>query len=209
MDKRFWAIIGVIIVVFVGVLFLKNNNAKAPSGAQPTYHTAGAGKKHITLVEYGDYECPVCEEYYPIVQQLHQKYGDDVTVQFRNLPLTQIHPNAFAAARAAEAADLQGKFWQMHDALYQNQNVWGQAKNATNYFNQYAQQLGLNIAQFKKDFGSSKVNDRINADLAAFAKTGQSQATPTFFLNGTYIKPGPSVDEFAKLIDQQIAAKNK
>jgi protein-disulfide isomerase len=210
MDKRFWAIIGAIIIVFVGFLLFKSNDkANAPSGSQATNHTAGAGKKHVTLVEYGDYECPVCEQYYPIVQQVQQKYGDDITLQFRNLPLTQIHPNAFAAARAAEAADLQGKFWQMHDALYQSQSTWGQAKNATDYFNQFAQQLGLNVTQFKKDFGSSTVNDRINADLAAFAKTGQSQATPTFFLDGKYVKPAPSVDEFAKLIDPEIATKNK
>jgi protein-disulfide isomerase len=211
MDKRFWAIIGVIIVIFAGVLFINSNHkAKAPGGgSQPTSHSAGAGKKHVTLLEYGDYECPVCQQYAPIVQQVQQKYGDDITLQFRNLPLTQIHPNAFAGARAAEAADLQGKFWQMHDALYQNQNTWAQAKNPVDIFSQIAQQIGLNVTQFKKDFGSSTVNDRINADLAAFAKTGQSQATPTFFLDGKYVKPGPNIDEFAKLIDQEIAAKNK
>jgi protein-disulfide isomerase len=210
MDKRFWAIIGGIIIIFAIVVAVNGNHkAKAPSASQPTHHTIGAGTKHVTLVEYGDYECPVCAEYNPVVQQVQQKYGDQITLQFRNLPLTQIHPNAFAAARAAEAADLHGKFWQMHDALYQSQNAWGQAKNPVDLFNQYAQQIGLNVTQFKKDFGSSTVNDRINADLAAFNKTGQSLATPTFFLDGKYVKPGPTIDEFAKFIDQEIAAKNK
>src|SRR4051812_29189244 len=98
MDKRFWAIIGVIIVVFGGVLFFKSNNNKAaaPSGTQPTNHVQGAGTKGVTLTEYGDYECPVCKQYYPVVKQVQQQYGDEITFQFRNLPLTQIHQNAFA-----------------------------------------------------------------------------------------------------------------
>jgi len=203
MDKRFWAIIGVIIIIFAGIIFLKGNHkAAAPSGGtSPTNHTLGAGKKGVTLTEYGDYECPVCDTYYPIVKQVVQKYGDDITFQFRNLPLSQIHQNAFASARAAEAAGLQGKFWQMHDALYENQNAWGQAKNAVDYFNAYAQQIGLNVNQFKTDFASTKVNNLINADLNAFGKTGQSEATPTFFFNGKAVHPTPTVDAFSQVID--------
>lgn len=211
MDKRFWAIIGVIIVIFGTIMFIQSNNkAGAPSSSvKPTTHTKGAGNKGVKLVEYGDFQCPVCKSYYPTVQQVVEKYGDDITFQFRNLPLTQIHQNAFAAARAAEAAAKQGKFWEMYDTLYQNQETWSQSKQATKEFDQYAQQLGLNVNQFKKDFSSSQVNDIINADLKEFEKTGESQSTPSFFLNGKYIKPGNSPDAFSDLIDKAIADRQK
>jgi protein-disulfide isomerase len=208
MDKRFWAIILVIVVIFGGVLFFKNmHKANAPT-VQPTNHIEGKDAKSVTLVEYGDYECPACEEYYPIVKQVVQKYNNDITFQFRNLPLSTIHPNAFAGARAAEAAALQNKFWEMHDALYDNQNSWAQSSNPQQFFNQYAQQLGLNLSQFQKDYSSSRVNDTINADVAAFEKTKADMATPAFFLDGKQIKPDPTVDSFSKLLDAEIVKKN-
>jgi len=210
MDKRFWAIIGVIIIIFGGIIFLKGNHkAGAPSGTPPTNHVQGAGNKKVTIIEYGDFECPVCKQYYPVVKQVADHYGDDITLQFRNLPLTQIHPNAFAGARAAEAAGMQNKYWEMHDMLYENQEAWAQSKNALAIFTQYAQVLNMNTTQFKTDFSSSKTNNLINADLSAFAKTGEQQATPTFFINGKYVKPGPSVAAFTQLIDAEIAKKNK
>jgi protein-disulfide isomerase len=205
MDKRFWAIIGVIIVIFGGILLFKGDDANAPSSnQQPTNHVMGAGKKKVTLVEYGDYQCPVCKSYYPILKQVTDKYGDDITFQFRNLPLSQIHQNAFAGARAAEAAGLQNKYWEMHDMLYENQQSWSTAKNPLNTFEIYAKQLGVNINQFKKDFSSARVNGAINADLDAFAKTKQQQATPSFFINGKFVKPSAELKDFTTLIDPEL-----
>jgi protein-disulfide isomerase len=123
------------------------------------------------------------------------------------LPLSQIHPNAFAGARAAEAASLQNKFWEMHDMLYENQNTWSQASNPKDYFNQYAEQLGLNVEQFKTDFASTKVNSSINADLAAFKKTGAATETPTFFLDGKRIDTKADAETFSKLLDAAIESK--
>ena len=223
MSKGFWIVVAAIVVMFGGILWLKGNNkAGAPSnGAQPTNHVEGLGQKHVTLVEYGDYECPYCEQYYPVVKQVAATYNSEIVFQFRNLPLTQIHPNAFAGARAAEAAALQNKFWQMHDALYDNQMQWVNSSDPTIFFNQYASQLGLNVTKFKADFAGTQVNNSINADIAAFNKTGNELATPTFFLDGKKINPGISLESdgqtanvpasvalFAKLIDQAIAAKN-
>ncbi len=223
MNKGFWAVVAAIVIVFGGILWFKGNNkANAPSnGAQPTNHIEGLGQKHVTLVEYGDYECPYCEQYYPVMKQIAASYNNEIVFQFRNLPLTQIHPNAFAGARAAEAAALQNKFWQMHDMLYDGQNQWVNTSDPTPYFNQYAAQLGLNVNKFKTDFAGAQVNTSINADVAAFNKTGNDLATPTFFLDGKKINPGLSFDSdghtvnvpssaalFSKLIDQQIAAKN-
>lgn len=221
MDKRFLAIIGVIIAVFAGALVLhhnKSNSGGGTSSSQPTNHVTGKLDSKVTLVEYGDYECPVCEGYFSTVQTVQQKYIDKVKFQFRNLPLSQIHPNAIAGARAAEAADMQGKFWQMHDALYAqvNWNDWSTSSNPAPFFEQYARQLDLNVAQFKKDFASGAVNDRIQADVATFRETGQQEATPTFFLNGKYVSNtslvvngAPSVDAFSKVIDDALKANNQ
>ena len=112
MDKRFWAIIGIIIVGFMGVIIANNksdNTAVDKYGkkaALTTRHNAGKLDSKITLTEYGDYQCSACGKFYPVTKQVKEKYSDRIRFQFRNLPLTSIHPNAFAGARAAEAADL-------------------------------------------------------------------------------------------------------
>ncbi|HTH71950.1 MAG TPA: thioredoxin domain-containing protein [Candidatus Pristimantibacillus sp.] len=210
MSKTFWAAIAAIIVIFGGIVALSNrhSNTATNSNAKPTNHLFGEGTTGVKLVEYGDYQCPFCGQYYPIVEQVKEKYKTQVTFQFRNLPLLQVHQNAFAAARAAEAASLQGKFWEMYSLLYQNQQSWSSTTAATSIFEQYASQLKLNLDQYKKDFASSQVNDTINADIAEFNKTKETMSTPTFFLDGKKVQP-TSVDEFSKLIDAEIALKQK
>jgi protein-disulfide isomerase len=187
MTKSFWAILAVIAVILGGIFVLSNNKNDATSNTSTsaaTKHITGSGSTGVTLQEYGDYQCPICGTFYPAVKQIEEKYKDQIYFQFSNLPLTSLHPNAFAAARAAEAAGLQGKYFEMNDVLYQNQQAWSSSSNAETVFTGYAQQLGLNTAQFKKDYASTKVNTAINADVAAFKKTGNDQATPTFFLDG-------------------------
>lgn len=212
MDKRFWGILIAVVIVLGGIYWLsggKSNpgSTSSSNSTSPSQHIEGLGRDKVTLLEYGDYECPYCSEFYPIVNQVASKYNDQIYVQFRNLPLTEIHLNAFAAARAAEAASLQGKFWQMHDALYASQSQWVNASDPESYFVTYAQQIGLNIAKFKTDFSGSQVNNTINADLAAFAKTGAQQATPTFFLDGQQIQPTPTLSSFEQYINAAIAQK--
>jgi protein-disulfide isomerase len=221
MDKRFLAIIGVIVVLFVGIVVYNNhknnNNSSNSNTGSATNHVEGDLTSKVTLVEYGDYECPVCESYFTTVQQVQQQFNSQIKFQFRNLPLSSIHPNAIAGARAAEAADLQGKFWQMHDMLYESQNwqEWSTSSNPEPYFWAYAQELNLNVNKFKTDFASTEVNNRVQADLNAFAKTGQQQATPTFFLNGKYVPnteltdpstQEPSVAQFTKVINAELKA---
>jgi protein-disulfide isomerase len=190
MTKQFWGVIAVIVIIFGGFLVFGNNKSttSSPTSSQPTNHVEGSAVDSVKLVEYGDFECPYCEEAYPVVQQVVAEYANQIQFQFRNFPLTSIHPNAFAGARAAEAAGLEGKYWQMHDALYDSTNwqVWSTSSDPTQYFYEYAQQLGLNVNQFKTDFASSKVNDLVQADLAAGTKLG-IQGTPTFYLNGKLI----------------------
>jgi protein-disulfide isomerase len=215
MSKTFWAIIAVIVVVFGGILLFngKGNDpsgSKANSAVQPTNHVEGKGTTGVTVIEYGDYQCPYCGEFYPFVKQAVAKYGDQITFQFRNLPLIQVHQNALAGARAAEAASNQGKFWEMHDLLYENQTTWSESSNPQSYFDQYATKLGLNISQFNKDAASAHTNDVINADIAAFEKTGSEKSTPAFFIDGKLVNPTSISEEaLTKLIDQAIAAKKK
>lgn len=207
MTKQFWAIIAIVVVIFGGILIFHGNKTPT-SGGTPTNHVEGSASTGVTLVEYGDYECPYCGEYFTTVKQVAAAYNNEIQFQFRNLPLTQIHPNAFAGARAAEAAGLQGKFWQMHDLLYADQSGWSDSTgNVEPTLVSYAQQLGLNTTQFKSDFSSQKVDDLINADLAAFNKTGEEMATPTFFLDGKKISPANSVSAFETLINAEILKK--
>src|SRR5581483_10871159 len=180
MDRRLIGILAIIAAVFIGIAVFaggsKNNNSgqsSKNSNSQTTNHVEGSGKTGVKLVEYGDYQCPVCELYYPTVKEVAAKYNSQIYFQFSNLPLIAIHPNAYAAARAAEAASLQNKFWQMHDLLYDNQQTWATASNPVSYFNPYAQQLGLDTNRFKQDYASSQVNNFILADLNAFKKTNQ------------------------------------
>lgn len=209
MSKQFWAVIVVIFLVFAGVITLggkkKGDVSKASSNAL-TNHVIGNGKAGVTLTEYGDYECPFCGQYFSTLKQVQTEFNDQIYFQFRNFPLTNLHANAFAAARAAEAAGLQNKFWEMHDALYATQTQWSTANDAPTIFNQYAKQLGLNVPQFTRDFASSKVNDLINADSAEGTKL-QVGGTPTFFVNGKKVEIGNSVPTFEKVIKDAIAKK--
>ncbi len=224
MDKRFWIILAAIAVVLGGIFFFTSGNkAGAPSGdAKPTSHLSGNNTTNVALVEYGDFQCPACGQYYQPVKELVEKYKDKISFQFRNFPLYQIHPNAVAASRAAEAAGLQGKYWEMHDKIYQENytqqvaqsqgssySTWVDSKNPETQFVDYARGLGLNVEKFKSDFKSSNVNDLVQADLKEGNKL-DVRSTPTFFINGKKIdNPSPTVDEFSKVIDKAIADNAK
>ena len=218
MSKQFWILLAVVAVALGGVFFATkptSTTSSTNSTASVTNHIEGKGTSGVMLQEYGDYQCPVCGTFFSTLEQVRAKYGDQLAFQFSNLPLTQLQPDAFAAARAAEAAGLQGKYFEMHALLYQNQSAWSSSKDAAVIFNSMAQQLGLNMTQFKSDYDSTKVNNAINADISAFNKTKSDLATPTFFLDGKKVKNtdlfgtnGPSVEKFTKLIDAEIAAKS-
>jgi protein-disulfide isomerase len=212
MSKQFLAILAAIVIVFAGIVIFSgkkdNGNGAKSSSTTLTQHFTGNEKASVTLTEYGDYQCPFCEQYEPTVEQVVETNKDKIRFQFRNFPLVNLHQNAFAAARAAEAAGLQGKFWEMHTLLYQvsNWQVWTQASSPNTYFNQYAQQLGLDVTKFKADFASDKVNNLINADIAEGNKLGIT-GTPTFFLDGKQVQISNSVDSFQKVIDAELAKK--
>jgi protein-disulfide isomerase len=215
MSKRFVLTLVAIAALFIGLLFFTKKDATAPTNsgesnngsAQLTNHTFGEGKSGVTLIEYGDYQCPACGAYEPIVSQLREKYKSEITFQFRNFPLTEIHQNALIAARSAEAAGLQNKFWEMHDLIYQNQRSWESSPNASKIFEDFATQLGLNVDRFREDVKSDATNRAVQADRNEAKRLGLS-STPTFILNGQKLDQNPrDADAFDKLIADAIKAK--
>lgn len=194
-------------VLFAGKNTSSNFVATKTAAVTSSDHTRGAATSTVSVIEYGDFECPACGAYEPIVEQLTQQYGDRVQFVFRNFPLTSIHPNAMAGAEAAEAAGLQGKYWQMHDLLFAKQSEWSIATGtavATD-LNNYAKSLGLDITKFNSDMQSSAVQNKIQGDLAS-GTAASLDHTPTFFINLTQIAQ-PSADQFKADIDAALAAK--
>lgn len=213
MSKQFWAVIAAIVIIFVGIFAIsgsKSDNSNSKGGKTLTNHVKGSTSSGVTFVEYGDFQCPYCEQYYPTVSQVVDEFKDQIQFQFRNYPLTNAHPNAFAAARAAEAAGQQDKFWDMYDALYNSSNYqdWTNAKDPTPQFKAYASQLGLDAAKFSTDFSSSKVNDLINADMAEGNKIGIT-GTPSFYINGKAVQINNDADSFRKVLKKAIADQAK
>ena len=195
-----------IIVAIAGFLFLTKPAEEALG--TPSNHIYSTGSSGVVLMEYGDFQCPGCAAFYPTIKQVKETYKASVTFQFRNLPLESLHKNARAGARAAEAAHIQGKFWEMHDMLFENQNAWKDTNDPLNLFTGYATDLGLNADKFTEDYKSTAVNNIINADIEEFNKTGEEKSTPSFFLDGKHIEePVNSVEYFTKLLDEAVAAK--
>ena len=153
-----------------------DNTLAEPVGAKD--HSQGAATAPVTLVEYGDYECPYCGEAYPILKEVARRAGASLRFVFRNFPLTQMHPHAFGAAVAAEAAALQGKFWEMHDMLYENQE-----QLEPEALLGYAKALKLDLERFARDAKSPAVEAKIKHDFQTGIMSGVN-GTPSFFING-------------------------
>src|SRR6185369_13727683 len=142
-------------------------------------HHAGNVNAGITLVEYGDFQCPYCRRAHPLVKRLLKEKGDELHFVFRNFPLSEIHPHAYISAVTAEAAGKQGKFWEMHDLIFENQN-----RLNANYLLSLVENIGLDLEQFAEDSNSDEVLNKLEADFESGVRSGVN-GTPTFFLNGT------------------------
>ena len=141
-------------------------------------HSQGPADAPVTLVEYGDYECPYCGAAYPIVKEVQSRLGDGLRFVFRNFPITTSHPHAEQAAEAAETAAAQGKFWEMHDVLYENQRNLRDAD-----LRGYAEALGLDVERFDNEVAEHVHAPRVREDFMSGVRSGVN-GTPTFFING-------------------------
>lgn len=210
-------IIGALVVfgiIGAAVMFGKDDTATTGTTSNYVYGKADA---KVTLVEFGDFECPACGFFFPVVQEVKEKYKDQIAFQFRHFPLVQIHRNALASHRAAEAAGKQGKFYEMHDLLYQNQESWNgpsgsdsagvTTEQAISYFEQYAERLQLDMDKYRADVNDSSTIATINADTAEGKSKYSISGTPTFILNGKIIEDTSTIDtveEFSALIDKAL-----
>jgi|SRR5215207_3959781 len=163
------------------------------AGAPDPYARGGANAP-ITIEEFSDFQCPACGVLEPGLRKVVKDYGDRVRLVFRNFPLVQAHQHAFLAARAAEAAGQQGKFWEMHDALYDHQDEWSKSMEPRVQFDSYATRLGLDVQRFKTDMERPDIVERIKADMLR-GNSLNVRGTPTVYLNGRELMPGKLVSE--------------
>lgn len=168
-------------------------------------HTKGNLLSKVVLIEYSDFQCPACEQFYPVVKAAEQKYGKDMLLVYRNFPLPS-HDKSDIAARAAEAAAIQGKFWEMHDKLFENQTTWSKMSNVKSLFVEYAGQLGLDKSKFEIDLESEAVKSKIAKDIAS-GNASQVDGTPTFYLNGNKLNLQTYADLDSAISD--AVAKNR
>jgi protein-disulfide isomerase len=201
-DKKAWIIFSVIVVVLLGglVYLSKQDNvdvstvnvekplAASEQSGNIADHVFGKKDSKAVLVEYGDFQCPGCGGAHPQIKAISEEYKDKITFIFRNFPLTSIHPNARAAAAAVEAAGLQGKYWEMHNIVFENQQNWENAttEQRDGLFAEYAVEAGANKDQFTKDLANPNIDKKISFDQALGKKVNVS-GTPTFYLNGTVL----------------------
>jgi protein-disulfide isomerase len=161
-------------------------------------HTQGPGNAPVTLVEYGDYQCPYCGAAYPVIRRLQKALGKKLRFVFRNFPLTQAHPYALIAAEAAEAAALQGKFWEMHDLIYENQESL-----EPDILPAWAEQVGLDLEKFGTAIKQGGVTQRIKEDRASGIRSGVN-GTPSFFINGERYDDAPDYDSLRAFLEEQM-----
>lgn len=199
--KLFLGMIGVTVLILIGAVFFLSRPAATLDRSQLITNetlTTGNASASAYLVEFSDFQCPACRAYQPAVKQILSQYKDQLTFAYRHFPLDQ-HPLAIPAAKAAEAAGKQGKFWEAHDQLFIDQD-----KFSDEYFVQFAQLLQLDKSQFDKDKVSGDVKDKIERDRVAGLGFGVN-ATPTFFLNGQKLNlttPEELVNAVTKAINE-------
>jgi protein-disulfide isomerase len=185
-------IIGAVLIAVVaaGAWYLTRSRqagevATGKPGASPA-HSVGSESAAVVLEEFGDFQCPPCGQMFPEVEKIRQDYGDRLRFVFREYPLIRVHPHALLAAHAAEAAGLQGKFWEMQRQLFENQHTWSTVQDPTALFESYASQAGLDADRYRRDMGGGETDARVVADRERGESIGV-ESTPTFFVNGRKI----------------------
>ncbi len=206
-------LIGVVAAVALAVFFFRsaeegqpgtNLTLRNPATVQAdTLRVKGPEDAVVTLVEYGDYQCPTCGAFHPVVAELMDQFQTQLKLEYHHYPLTSIHPNALAAAIATEAAAEQGAFWEMHDLLFELQNQWATHSSPAQLFRLYAERLGLDGDLFDAAYQSGGAESRVMADMQ-HAQEMRLPGTPTFFVNGEMLPLPRSFAEFESAISTAI-----
>ena len=204
-----WIVIGISSILFLAffsfLVFLAKSSNSKPAVLSDLGQAKGPQNAKITLVEFADFQCPACKAYHPIIKEILSAYDGRIKFVYKHFPLTSIHANATPAAKAAEAAGQQGKFFKMHDLLYDKQSEWselpgGQAKDK---FISYAEALNIDLEKFNKDYDRNDLEEKITKNQEEGINNGVN-ATPTFFLNGKKIENPRTIEDFKKIIDQEL-----
>lgn len=212
--RRFllWLTVAIVIIgSFLAIMFMSggpslNSGGKLTDEITTADWTKGNTESKVILVEYSDFQCPACKARLPLIEKIMDEFGNYIRFVYRHFPLRSLHKNSQLAAQASEAAGLQGKFWEMHDKLFENQEAWSglSGDELTTAFGLYAVQIGLDIPKFNTDLNSSAARDAVNTD-ATSGEDANVNSTPTFFLNNQKISPA-DYEEFRSLIRDTIEA---
>lgn len=206
-NKGFLITILVTIVLLVGGIFLFSQKTDTPSTSKKVSDTilvpensikTSTGSAEITLVEFGDYQCPACGVYHPFVKKLLSESNGKINFVFRHFPLTQ-HKNALLASYAVIAAGKQNKYWEMHDKLFESQTEWSDLSNPKDKFIEYAKSFNLDIKKFDDDTDSKDVKEMVTKDLAD-GNLANINATPTYYVNGNKIDLPNNYEDFKNLV---------
>ncbi len=210
-EKKFIIAIGIItLVLIIGASFIfgkqkpqeaQNSTDKVDEAQllKDAKNTKGDPGAPVRIVEFGDFHCPACAAADPITKGVVEKNASKIYFVFRHFPLS-VHPNSQISAKAAEAAALQGKFWEMHDVLYEKQNEWATSQSPKDLFDQYAQSIGLDVKKFDSDLDS--VTGQVHSDYSLGGNVGVG-STPTFFINGQKYPGVVTEEQFQQIIDSR------
>ena len=211
-EAKILGLIALVVIAVAAIFVFKKGPVPVPPGVpldsknlvRDTSHMTGKKDAKVTLIEFGDYECPACKAAEPILEQILNTYKSNPNFNFvfRNFPLTEIHPYAEISAEATEAAAAQGKFWEMHNLLYEKQTEWV-VPQAEQHIVQYAKDLGLDVAKFQQALTDKTYSQIVQTDRAD-GDALQVNATPTFFLNGKAIVGAPTLDNLKSQIDEAL-----
>jgi protein-disulfide isomerase len=188
----------VTLYLFTGAAASEPSRAQLPGAADIAYGPADAP---LSVIEYSDFQCPFCAQYAPIMKTLREKYGEQVQFVFRIFPLAN-HPYATVSAKAAYAAFLQGKFWEMHDLLFEHQEEWSDSADPRSYFDSYAESLGLAIDQFHADMDAQTTMDFITRQADEGTRAGVTH-TPWFVIGDSVVLPR-TLEQFDSLIEERL-----
>ena len=206
-------ILGLFAAIALAAFLTRGTSGEPPSGTV-NLQTSGSGSTNnlrvkgpddavVTLIEYGDYQCPTCGIFHPVVAELMEQFQTQLKLEFHHYPLTSLHPNALPAAIATEAAAEQDAFWEMHDVLFELQSQWANHTNPQQVFALYAERLGLDRELFDAAYQSGGAEARVLADMQR-AQQMQLPGTPTFFIDGEMIPLPRSLAEFENAISVAI-----
>jgi protein-disulfide isomerase len=203
-------VLAVAIAAGAGVYLSRQPETVPESAAAPSLDPGGGGGNfrgpetaEITLVEFGDYQCPSCRAYHPVVQELLSRYPDKVRLEFHHYPLISIHPNALTASMAVEAAGEQGKYWEMHDMVFEFQPQWSPSSNPEGEFLAMANRIGLDSNKFMQALRSPEIRDRVLKDVVR-AREANIEAVPTFFIDGEMIHVPLSIKAFVDVVEARL-----